>query len=221
LMSIIKSGRLKNALETKGTASFGGSKIRVESTKLLFNCSEDKMVDKDYPRFGYLSCSDRKSNFFGTADMAYQYGYGVIKLKKKNLFDRTTLTVGSSLDFFSSAYLVPTRLNSPRATCIVSYPNPNAGTSPMAPSFHSGSLMNLIVLSESIKNGELNCDNYYRIDEILGDRVPLFKYFELQFHGEITTADIECIDVDVDELDDSLKAECMKLNIDIDEQSLF
>lgn len=220
LMLILTSGRFKNALENNGTVTFGGSKTRVESTRLMFNCDKNQMADKDYPRFGYLSCSDRKANFFGTYDMAYQYGTGVIKLKKNNLFDRTTLTVGSSLDFFSSAYLVPTRLKSPRATCIVSFPNPNGLISPLPTSFHSNSLTNLIVLYESIKNGELNIDNFYTIDEILGGKVPLFRYFELQFHGDITTDDIESIDVDFGELDDSLKTECKKLNIDIMEQSL-
>ena len=85
LKQILLSGRLKNALEASGSASFGGGKSRINSTVHLFNCNTEELKDSDYPRFGYLSCKDRRRNFFATADMGFQYGMSVIRLKKEKL----------------------------------------------------------------------------------------------------------------------------------------
>ncbi|MGN1281920.1 MAG: hypothetical protein ACI4UM_08485 [Succinivibrio sp.] len=216
LCSILHDRRIKNAIESSHSASFGGASARIDSTRYLFCCNPQKLKDKDYPRFGYLSCADRLTNYFATAQMGYQYGMCVIRLKKSNLIKRTTMTVGSSMDFGSYNFLVPTMLDEPKATCIVSYPN-HPFTGIVTP-VNAGSLRNLEIIAKSIENKELTKDNYFRIDDLLADRVPSLKYFELQFHGEITTDDIECIDVE--ELDPETEKICHLLGISIEEQSL-
>ena len=217
LKQILLSGKLKNALETSSSASFGGSKARKNSIEHLFNCNTEELKDSDYPRFGYLSCKDRRVNFFATADMGFQYGMTVIRLKKENLFNRTTISVGSTLDFCSYNFLVPSYLDNPKASCIVSFPNHPLQNMIMAPQ-NAVSFKNLEIIAKGIIDKKITADNFFKLDDLLGDIVPQFKYFELQFHGEINTDDFECIDTD--ELDPNVEKICNDLKINIEEMSL-
>ena len=217
LKQILLSGRLKNALEAAGAASFGGGKSRINSTVHLFNCNTEELKDSDYPRFGYLSCKDRRRNFFATADMGFQYGMSVIRLKKEKLFNRTTISVGSTLDFGSYNFLVPSYLDNPKASCIVSFPNHPLLNIIMAPQ-NAGSFKNLEIIAKGIIDKKITADNFFKIDDLFGDMVPQFKYFELQFHGDIKTDDFECIDTD--ELDPDVEKICNDLKINIEEMAL-
>lgn len=217
LKQILLSGKLKNALETTGSASFGGSKARKNSTVHLFNCNTEELKDSDYPRYGYLSCKDRRVNFFATADMGFQYGMTVIRLKKENLFNRTTISVGSTLDFGSYNFLVPSYLDNPKASCIVSFPNHPLQNIIMVPQ-NAGSFKNLEIIAKGIIDKKITADNFFKIDDLFGDMVPQFKYFELQFHCDIKTEDFECIDTD--ELDPDVEKICSDLKINIEEMAL-
>ncbi len=196
---IIKDGFLKNAVETATSASLGGAKSRMESTEFLFNCDKNKMSACDYPTFGYLSTDKSTVNLYATYEMAYQYGEIAIKLKKANLLQRTTMTVGTSLDFMSFAYLVPTLLSDPKATCIAGLSNMFQTGGQYAP-YGLGSLDNYLYLAAKIKEGTINEKNFFRISELLGYDNPLFKYVELQFHGRVSISDFEEIDI-MDPLD--------------------
>ena len=191
---IIKDGFLKNAMETSTSASLGGAKSRIASTEFLFNCDKNKMAAGDYPTFGYLSTDNSVVNLYATYEMAYQYGEIAIKLKKADLIERTTMTVGTSLDFMSFAYLVPTLLSDPKATCIVGLSNSLHKGSQYAP-YGPGSLKNYLYLAAKIQDGTINENNFFRISELLGYDNPLFKYIELQFHGRVTIDNFEEIDV--------------------------
>ena len=171
----------------------------MESTEFLFNCDKNKMSACDYPTFGYLSTDKSTVNLYATYEMAYQYGEIAIKLKKANLLQRTTMTVGTSLDFMSFAYLVPTLLSDPKATCIAGLSNMFQTGGKYAP-YGLGSLDNYLYLAAKIKEGTINEKNFFRISELLGYDNPLFKYVELQFHGRVSISDFEEIDI-MDPLD--------------------
>lgn len=219
LSEILKSGYLKNALQAGRTASGGGIPSRIKSTEFMFGCSASELTKPDYPRFGYLSTPDPKVNMLMTYDMSYQYGDATIKLKKTNLFDRTTLTVGSSLDFMSFAYLIPTLLSDPKATCIFGVATHLSSGKDAAP-YGPGNIKNYLFLADKIKDGTINEDNFYNIDELLGREIPIFKYIELQFHGDIKLSDFERIDY-MEEPDEEVINGFEEKGIPVVEQSLF
>ncbi|MGN1392505.1 MAG: hypothetical protein ACI4V7_00465 [Succinivibrionaceae bacterium] len=216
LKSIIHDGYIKNVMETNTSASMGGQKVRVESTELLFGCDRNDLKPIDYPKFGYLSTNDSSKNAIVTYDMTYQYGQAIIKLKKENLFNRTTLTIGSSLDAGSSHYLIPTLVNNVKATCIFGLQHGH-----LKSPFACPPQMLYFMFFQSLKSNQLNTTNYYSIDEILGDKCPLFKYIELQFHGSVTLDDFEEIGIFddgeydqkmVEEISEKLKSTTIPLN---------
>lgn len=218
LPEILKSGYLKNALQAGRTASGGGIAVRIKSTEFMFGCSSSELNKPDYPRFGYLSCPDPKVNMLMTYDMSYQYGDATIKLKKNNLFDRTTLTVGSSLDFMSFAYLIPTLLTDPKATCIFGVATHLSSGHEAAP-YGPGNIKNYLFLADKIKDGTINYKNFYNIDELLGREIPIFKYIELQFHGDIKLSDFERIDY-MEEPNEEVIKGFKARGIPVEEQSL-
>ncbi len=213
---ILKDGYLKNSVETGTSATNGGSKARVSSTVCLFNCDSNKLADSDYPTFGYLSCKDPLKNQMATYEMSYQYGDVVIKLKKDHLFHRTTLTVGTSIDFLSSGHMIPTLLTDPKATCIFGPANPKGILNGLVNTSMLGldTIRFYRLLAQAISDKELTVENFYRIEEILGERCPFFKYFELQFHGRVTVDDFEEITV-MDDLDKEEQEKLVALGIPV------
>ena len=210
---ILKDGCLKNAVETGTSATNGGSEARITSTVCLFNCDKNKLADADYPTFGYLSCKDSFVNEIATYDMSFQYGDAAIKLKKDHLFNRTTLTVGSSIDFMSCAHMIPTLLTDPKATCIYGPANPKGILSGSSNAILGlDPIRHYRLLAHAIATEELTVENFYRLEELLGDRCPFFKYFELQFHGRVTVDDFEEISMMAD-LDKESQDKLAKLGI--------
>lgn len=216
---ILECGYLKNAVQAGKTASGGGPAARIKSTEFMFGCSQNELTKPDYPRFGYLSSPDPKINMLMTYDMTYQYGDATIKLKKDNLFDRTTLTIGTSLDFMSFAYLIPTLLTDPKATCIFGVATHLASGKDAAP-YGPGNIKNYLFLADKIKDGTINKNNFYNIDELLGGKNPLLRFFELQFHGDIKLSDFERIDY-MEEPDKEVIKGFEAKGIPVEEQSII
>lgn len=49
-------------------------------------------------------------------------------------------------------------------------------------------------MAVEIMENRLTPRNFPAIDRLLGDKIPAFEHFELQYHGQLnTTTDVECV----------------------------
>lgn len=189
LPKILEDGRLANVIETGTSASFGGKKHRITSTDILFGCNKENLSPEDYPKFGYLSTADGMDNVIHTYDMGYKYGNIVIKLRKENLIHRTTITIGSTTELGSYAFMVPTKTDDVKATCVCGVKHCDIETPLDLTKFPPMFAYTQLILS--IANKKLTTDNYYRLNELLGEIFSPFESFELQYHGQVTYEDFE------------------------------
>jgi hypothetical protein len=164
VLHILKDGRFKSQIETQASHGVLDVEKRKRTTSRLFTMGEEKGFSDDaYEIYGYLDNASRAS----------MYGDCKIVLKKQNLMQRTTFTVGDSLELIES------------------------GADPFAslasrPSFSSWGQS---VFSESIPNAP------QQLDRIRGDFSSIAKtghlssgnYVELQFHGGVSVEDIDYI----------------------------
>ena len=191
--AIVASGRFKGCLETDHSTLNGGSRIRKESCQALFGCDPARLKPDDFPKYGYLSCADTLTNLLVTDEMAYQYGGAVIRLKKDRFMHRTTMTVGDSVNFGRSFGMVPDRVDDILPVGVFGLKNSMERRMLFQP---RNPAMCWHYLASKIADGTLNTDNFFRLDEIMGGEIPMFEFFELQFHGPISIAeDVERIDV--------------------------
>ena len=165
VINILQDGRMKSQIETGTSHGYLDIDKRKRATSQLFAGSEPISVsDSEYEIYGYL----------GNAPRANMYGNTRIVFKKRNLFDRTTLTVGDSLELIET------------------------GADPMAtlagdPKFVSYGR----VFSDSIPNAPQRLEDVRRDFESIEKNGYLSDggYIELQFHGGVTTEDIEYIEM--------------------------
>ena len=164
VLHILKDGRFKSQIETEASHGVLDVEKRKRTTSRLFTMGEESGFSEDaYEIYGYLDNASRAS----------MYGDCKIVLKKQNLMQRTTFTVGDSLELIES------------------------GADPFAslasrPSFSSWGQS---VFSESIPNAP------QQLDRIRGDFSSIAKtghlssgnYVELQFHGGVSVEDIDYI----------------------------
>ena len=165
IIKILEDGRFKTQIETGASHGYLDIGKRKSATRTLFAGGESIDVkDTDYEIYGYLDKAER----------ANMYGNCRIVLKKDNLIDRTTVTVGDSLELIATgADPTGTLANSPK---IYSYGDVFSTSVPNAPQ----RLAEVRKDFESIKeNGHLSSGGYV----------------ELQFHGGVKATDIEYIEV--------------------------
>lgn len=175
----------------KGTTG-GGMDTRRETVKALFGCDTDKLTPEEYPKFGYLSQADCKRDLLVNAEMCYQYGSVAFKLKKERMMHRTTLCVGDSVNYARCYNLIPTPVTRLRATCLHGLPHTDGHQSFLS---LPEPLMCYIYMAGRILEKRLTTDNFPMIDRLIGDDMPCFEFFELQYHGIIDiTTDIERVD---------------------------
>lgn len=194
LPAIIQTGRIKSMMETgKGTTN-GGTETRREVVKALFGCNVDRLAPEEYPKFGYLSQADSKRDLVINADLCYQYGSVALKLKKERMMHRTTLCIGNSVNHARCYTLIPTKVTRLRATCLQGLPHAEASGKQSLISLPDP-LTCYMYMTMQILEPKLTADNFPSIDRLLGDEMPFFEYFELQYHGIIDICtDIERID---------------------------
>lgn len=191
LEGILQSGGLKNSIEVGGGATFGGKEVRQQVVRALFNVDPTQLKAEDYPRYGYLSGMDPDKDVIFNSEMGWHYGDVLITFKKDQLFHRTTLTVGDSVNFGRCYTMIPTRVDRVRATCLCGLEHDGKALqkipNPIAAYMYFASL----ILKKRITE-----KNFSELEEIASkDAPPIFEFFELQYHGPLTLEDIERIDV--------------------------
>ncbi len=172
---ILKDGKLKGTVETNTSNGELDVDLRKRATGELFGLYEDVegLEPSEFEKYGYL----------GTADRAKMYGDCRIVFKKDNLWDRTTFTVGDSLEaHMNGGYKTPSKVSDPK---IVSFSkDPFTADQPD---------INVIALRNTQKAFDSIEEHGYFKGVINNE-----DYVELQFHGAVTTSDIAYIEVPKD-----------------------
>ncbi len=183
LQSIIQDNRIKSVVELgRGGATIGGKNTRIKAIKYLFDVSEEELDVRDFPKFGYLSCKEKFIEFVGNSSMLYQYGNIILTFNKEKMFERTTLTVGNSLNFGEFLRKIPTFISDPKVICIKGKPRQNTLDIPIDFSVKSRHYY-INKFYEAIMNKKLIPEKPFILPEIFNENG--FEFFELQFHGDI------------------------------------
>lgn len=159
LESILEDGRIKSQFEDVKSSTYITKEQRAEVEKTLFGYNNN-LNPKLRPIYGYLT---NKKFDISSKNGAIKYGNVSIILKKKNIFNRTTYTIGDSLDGTRYNFKVPTLLSQP--------------------SIRSLSAHTSLVDSYGNYTGKVGSS----IDEITNN----VSYVEAQIHGGVSVKDID------------------------------
>lgn len=161
LEKILEEGRIKSQFETYKSSTVVGKEFRAEVEETLFGYPRN-LDPKLRPIYGYLT--NTKNGFeFSKYNGALRYGNVSIILKKKGLSNRTTFTLGDSLDGTRFDYKVPTLYDQP--------------------SMRALSASRSLCDKHGAYTGKVGKDLY--------DVTNNISYVELQFHGGVSVNNIE------------------------------
>lgn len=190
LKTIINSNdkRFKTQMEIGISGGAYNPEVRKKATEILFGADSSKISNFSFEKYGFLTEKDKSITFLnGDAD---DYGNIIIQFKKENLFNRTTYTVGDSLNNISNKSLILAGKVSEPSVCAVPLDK-----------FTN----NIIQASKDFNNNLIN--NISKFCE-----KSMVDYIELQYHGELTLNDIEAVYYQ-DSIDENLKSGLEKLGI--------
>ena len=165
-------GRFKNQFETGASSGSFAPDKRKRAAQNMFGADVDNMDASDFEKYGFLASKDVEEVF--DSEVADWYGDILIKFKKDDLFDRTTMTVGDSLQGARFGKVVASPVSKPTPSCI--------------PDVYGDEIEDISEAlvkanKRDVKHAE---DLAYSVDAENG-------YIELQFHGELTADNIETI----------------------------
>ena len=116
MLKIIEDGKIKSQFEGVESSTRLDTTYRAKVEKTLFGY-QDTLPDNLRPIYGYLT--NFKNGFDGSSSNGtIMYGNVAIKLKKDTMKDRTTFTVGDSLDGVGWAEKVPNLYTNPTKTSL-------------------------------------------------------------------------------------------------------
>ena len=160
---IFESGDIKSQIETGTSNGMNDIDERKRISKVMFQHDGD-LADDEYEKYGYLDNGTHE-------DMAWWYGDLDIVLKKDNLMNRTTFTLGDSLDYLTET---PSFINNPLFTA--------SGINQAKNEARAEWFLEHM--------NSLKTDGRYLDDDD--------GYAELQYHGKVTVKDIEYISLPSD-----------------------
>ena len=180
LESIIKDNRFKSMNELGKGTTLGGVEIRQKVTELLFHAKVSNLKDKDYPKYGFLLGKDKLRDLMIDLDVIWHYGEVIIIFKKENLIRRTTMTIGTSLDFGECYTKCPTSLINPTITCLRGKSQSiNKSSLLQVDSYNEMNQFYKNIISKKL-DYNLPATLPYIYDGKLG-----YENYELQFHGRL------------------------------------
>ena len=183
LKTILDDDRFKNQFETHSSQGLLDYQTRKKATKALFGSDTTKLKDSEFEKYGYLGPKDTTFDYMQAAHCPGQYGRIRITFKKSSLQKRTTFTIDDSLDPALSEWIIAGDVNNPRMGGIEDIKV-------------SRIIAGLKDLKEKGTLAKTMADFNSTMIELF--RGPL--YVELQYHGDITTKDIEKISIPRTEL---------------------
>lgn len=111
LNMILDDGRFKTQMETRSSMGSFNPDGRKRATKAMFGVDPKELTDQDYEVYGYLWADDFADDFNNCG--ASQYGEVIVQLKP-DIRTRTTFTVDDSLGPALNDRMIPTLLEDPR-----------------------------------------------------------------------------------------------------------
>lgn len=169
LENIIEDKRFKTQIETGILGGAYNPDLRKKATEILFGADSSKIPNNAYEKYGFLTGKDKSITFLdGEAE---NYGNIIVQFKKENLFDRTTYTVGDSLNNISNGSLLFAGKISNPSVCAIPQDD------------FTGK-----IIEASIKFNSNESKNHI---EFCKD--SMVEYIELQYHGELSFNDVETI----------------------------
>ena len=190
LENIIEDKRFKTQIETGISGGTYNPDLRKKATEILFGADSSKIPNNAYEKYGFLTEKDKSITFLnGDAD---NYGNIIVQFKKENLFNRTTYTIGDSLNNISNKSLIFAGKVSEPSVCAV----------PLDKFTNT-----IIQASKDFNNNSINTISKFC-------EKSMVDYIELQYHGELTFNDIEIIHYQ-DSIDENLKKSLEKSGIKV------
>ncbi len=167
LQGIIDNGFL-NQFETGTSGGTLSSHTRKTASHRLFGDDTDNMKDSEFEKYGYLGSTDFAVDAKTSA--TGQYGSTIIHFNKDKLKDRVTYTVDDSLGNAMYGEVAGGKIGK---ECSISG----------VPLYNTSDLL------EYFKESDWNeIDNADELAQVIGCR-----YWELQYHGDLTMDDVESI----------------------------
>ena len=171
LKSVLADGKFKNQLEVGKSRGLYDPYTRRTVTNKLFGVNTDNLEDSDFEKYGYMDSKDKAKALKNPG--ASGYGGILATFKRDRVANRTTFTVGDSLDgaLGIRQNLIAASTQNPRANGIEGYElRKYAGTAKRN--------------RQALPTDAQEFANHFR-----------GEYFEIQYHGELTLEDVESITV--------------------------
>ena len=177
----LKDNEIKEMFEIGHGATVGGIRTRRKALKQLYDLNSEQYPIKEMPKYGLLVGKQKYHDLIQDPDVFYHYGIIMLTFKKERLLHRTTMTVGSSLQFDESLLKTPTFVTDPKFICIKGVPKDPMSSDGffLGVSYFVNHLINLNKLSPDMPNRMAD----------LADGISGFENFELQYFGKITISD--------------------------------
>ena len=183
IISNIKSGHFKNSFETKTKSNLGDyDSARKDAVSLSFGVPKDvveDMLNKNeaykFEKYGYLGAESKEN--------VLHYGEIQFKFKKEQLLNKTTITVGDSLNN-DHVGVVASRLTNPKVESIPGVINGDGSLLVDTYKLIDGKDITPDMDPMDIAQEIQNCAYLYM-------DVADIPYFELQFHGDLKMKDVE------------------------------
>lgn len=184
LKKILDEGRFKNQFETYSSQGLLDHETRKEATKALFGSDTAKLKDSEFEKYGYLGPKDTTFDYIEAKHQPGQYGKVRITFKKSSLQKRTTFTVDDSLDSALSKSAIAGDVNNPMMGGMEYY-----------------RAARLIESLKSLKEKGTLAKTAADFNSTMTELFLRPLYVELQYHGDVTTKDIEKISIPQTELE--------------------
>lgn len=184
LKTILDDGRFKNQFETHSSKGLLDYEARKKATKALFDSDIAKLKDSEFEKYGYLGPKDTTFDYLQAKHLAGQYGRIRVTFKKSSLQKRTTFTIDDSLGRALSKSLIAGDVN-----------NPGIG------GIENRKVSRLIARLKHLKEKSPLAKTAADFNSTMIELFDRPFYVELQYHGDVTTKDIEKISIPWTELE--------------------
>ena len=184
MKKILDEGRFNNQFETKSSQGLLDFERRKQATEALFGSDTAKLKDGEFEKYGYLGPKDTTFDYMEAKHCPSLYGAIRITFKKSSLQRRTTFTVDDSLRHALDEAIIAGDVNNPRIGGLEDRKTPKL-------------IGRLKALKKEGELAKIAAD----FNRTMGELFDNPRYIELQYHGDVTTKDIEKISIPWTELE--------------------
>lgn len=169
--SVLKDGKFKNQMEVGQSRGLYDPTTRKTASQKLFGVDTSKLEAADFEKYGYMDSKDKAKALKNPS--ASGYGGVLVTFKKDKVANRTTFTVGDSLDgvLGMRQNMIAGDTQNPRANGIQTYELRTFAATPKR------------------NRPTLPTDAQEFADHFRGE------YFEIQYHGDLTLDDVSSVTI--------------------------